>query len=78
MKFSSNAVPVAQWIARWTSNPKVPGSNPGGDANFFSAEFSLRKSPSFGVVFSAFQVRQVESFIMGAEVYVKKVFTFFA
>jgi hypothetical protein len=22
-------VPVAQWIARWTSNPKVPGSNPG-------------------------------------------------
>ena len=28
------AVPVAQWIARWTSNPKVPGSNPGGDARF--------------------------------------------
>ena len=26
-------VPVAQWIARWTSNPKVPGSNPGRDAN---------------------------------------------
>ena len=25
-------VPVAQWIARWTSNPKVPGSNPGRDA----------------------------------------------
>lgn len=24
-------VPVAQWIARWTSNPKVPGSNPGRD-----------------------------------------------
>ena len=29
------AVPVAQWIARWTSNPKVPGSNPGGDASIF-------------------------------------------
>ena len=24
-------VPVAQWIARWTSNPKVAGSNPAGD-----------------------------------------------
>ena len=30
-----NQVPVAQWIARWTSNPKVPGSNPGGDAITF-------------------------------------------
>ena len=29
----SLTVPVAQWIARWTSNPKVPGSNPGRDAN---------------------------------------------
>ena len=27
------SVPVAQWIARWTSNPKVPGSNPGRDAS---------------------------------------------
>ena len=27
----SLTVPVAQWIARWTSNPKVPGSNPGRD-----------------------------------------------
>ena len=26
------AVPVAQWIARWTSNPKVAGSNPAGDS----------------------------------------------
>ena len=26
-----NQVPVAQWIARWTSNPKVPGSSPGWD-----------------------------------------------
>ena len=24
-----NMVSVAQWIARWTSNTKVPGSNPG-------------------------------------------------
>ena len=24
-------VPVAQWIARWTSNPEVVGSNPTGD-----------------------------------------------
>ena len=26
-----DSVPVAQWIARWTSNPKVAGSNPAGD-----------------------------------------------
>lgn len=26
-----SAVPVAQWKARWTSNPKVPGSTPGRD-----------------------------------------------
>ena len=32
---SVSKVPVAQWIARWTSNPKVPGSNPGGDAFLF-------------------------------------------
>ena len=31
------SVPVAQWIARWTSNPKVPGSNPGRDANVFGS-----------------------------------------
>ena len=24
-------VPIAQWIARWTSNPEVVGSNPTGD-----------------------------------------------
>ena len=31
-------VSVAQWIARWTSNPEVPGSSPGGDGvlNFMS------------------------------------------
>ena len=36
-------VPVAQWIARWTSNPKVPGSNPGRDAStiFNKAYFSV-------------------------------------
>lgn len=28
---SGPAVPVAQWKARWTSNPKVPGSTPGRD-----------------------------------------------
>ena len=28
-------VPVAQWIARWTSNPKVLGSTPRWDDNFF-------------------------------------------
>ena len=28
-------VPVAQWIARWTSNPKVAGSNPAGDKDLF-------------------------------------------
>ena len=26
-----SVVSVAQWIARWTSNPEVPGSSPGGD-----------------------------------------------
>ena len=24
----ASVAPVAQWIARWTSNPKVAGSNP--------------------------------------------------
>ena len=27
---------VAQWIARWTSNPEAAGSNPAEDGNFFS------------------------------------------
>ena len=30
-----SVVSVAQWIARWTSNPEVPGSSPGGDAFFY-------------------------------------------
>ena len=35
------SVPVAQWIARWTSNPKVPGSNPGRDTSLhFDAHIS--------------------------------------
>ena len=29
-------VPIAQWIARWTSNPEVVGSNPTGDDVFAS------------------------------------------
>ena len=29
-------VPIAQWIARWTSNPEVVGSNPTGDYVFAS------------------------------------------
>ena len=28
-------VPVAQWIARWTSNPEVVGSNPTGDVFYY-------------------------------------------
>ena len=28
-----NVVPLAQWIARWTSNPKVLGSTPRWDGN---------------------------------------------
>ena len=28
------SVLVAQWIARWTSNPEVPGSSPGEDDLF--------------------------------------------
>ena len=36
----SVAVPVAQRIARWTSNPKVVGSIPTRDDNFGQAHFS--------------------------------------
>ena len=31
----TSQVPVAQWIARWPSNPKVLGSTPRWDDNFF-------------------------------------------
>ncbi|GFU95087.1 hypothetical protein TNCV_4138711 [Trichonephila clavipes] len=32
-------VPVAQWIARWTSNPKVVGSNPTRDEASMKEQF---------------------------------------
>ena len=32
---------VAQWIARWISNPKVPGSNPGWDITFCKTSVRL-------------------------------------
>ena len=35
---NKNQVPVAQWIARWTSNPEVAGSNPAGDDAFVSPD----------------------------------------
>ena len=28
-------VPMAQWIARWTSNPEAAGSNPAGDECYY-------------------------------------------
>ena len=31
-----SGVPLAQWIARWTSNPKVLGSTPRWDDSFFA------------------------------------------
>ena len=36
-----DVVLVAQWIARWISNPKVPGSNPGWDNTFFRLILAL-------------------------------------
>ena len=38
-------VPVAQWIARWTSNPEAAGSSPAGDDffRFSSINFGLKK-----------------------------------
>ena len=38
-----DCVPLAQRIARWTSNPKVPGSNPGWDIFFFRGTLHQRK-----------------------------------
>ena len=35
---------VAQWIARWISNPKVPGSNPGWDNTFYWTKFSQERA----------------------------------
>ena len=36
-----NGAPVAQWIERWTSNPKVGGSNPSGRTSFYPLVDSL-------------------------------------
>ena len=38
-----NTVPIAQWIARWTSNPEVPGSSPGGDVVTVAWPSGLRR-----------------------------------
>ncbi|KAK9885843.1 hypothetical protein WA026_013722, partial [Henosepilachna vigintioctopunctata] len=39
---SFNIVPVAQRIARWTSNPKVVGSIPARDAvNYFDLHYTF-------------------------------------
>ena len=37
------SVSVAQWIARWTSNPEVPGSSPGGDVVMVAWPSGLRR-----------------------------------
>ena len=37
------SVSVAQWIARWTSNPEVPGSSPGGDVVTVAWPSGLRR-----------------------------------
>jgi hypothetical protein len=36
---SNNQVPLAQWIARRTSNPEVPGSTPGWDGTLLLLVF---------------------------------------
>ena len=52
-KFSHAAVPLAQRIARWTSNPKVLGSIPRWDELF--SPFDIRiQSPLLTKVFSPF------------------------
>ena len=47
---ATSHVPVAQWIARWTSNPEVAGSNPAGDAFLF---YDNETIGSFSVVYLA-------------------------
>ena len=44
----SSTVLVAQWIARWTSNPEAAGSNPAEDDLFILQEFLLLS----GLIFS--------------------------
>ena len=41
------SVSVAQWIARWTSNPEVAGSNPAGDEFLVSHEITLFHGDEF-------------------------------
>ena len=43
---------VAQWIARWISNPKVPGSNPGWDIFFLEAHCTSAKTRIESLAFS--------------------------
>ena len=38
-------VPVAQWIERWLAEPKATGSNPVGDAMYYSLR--LAHAPPF-------------------------------
>ena len=39
-----SVVPMAQWKARWTSNPKVVGSSPTGDDNIWYFQHSTTKT----------------------------------
>lgn len=39
---------MAQWIARWTSNPEAAGSNPAGDENLVSLDCCLTSFGMFG------------------------------
>ena len=48
-----SSVPLAQWIARWTSNPKVLGSTPRWDDGFFA--FFLLFGPLCDMAFTEHQ-----------------------
>ena len=41
LSWTSSQAPVAQWIARWTSNPKVVGSSPTWGKTFRFAQHSF-------------------------------------
>ena len=46
--------PWRNGLARWTSNSKVPGSNPGGGRIFFKLTiFNVPFYDTFGIVFDA-------------------------
>ena len=51
MSFLSTA-PVAQWIARWTSNPKVVGSSPTWGSTFMFACITSISPAAFAAVSS--------------------------